>query len=223
LQVSAGAAVSPAISEVASAEDYPSHPIKIIVPYVAGGPTDVMARMAGEIVRVALGQPVIIENVPGATGTIAVGRVTQSAPDGYTLSVGTLSTHVLNGALFTLKYDLLNDLQPVALLPNSPFIIVSKNAAPAMNLREFIAWIKANPGKISFGHPGLGSTPHVATVQFMQTIGVEVQTVPYRGAGPALQDLIAGQIDAMFGQPSVLVEQINAGRIRGYALTARAR
>jgi tripartite-type tricarboxylate transporter receptor subunit TctC len=165
----------------------------------------------------------IFENVPGATGTIAVGRVVQAAPNGYTVSIGTIATHVFNGATFSLKYDLLMDLAPVALVATGNWLIVSNAAIPAKNLRELISWAKAQQGKVSFGTPGLGSAPHIAGVQFEKLTGVRLQFVPYRGAGPMLQDLVAGQIDMTLGQPITFMEQVRAGKLRAYAITSNTR
>jgi tripartite-type tricarboxylate transporter receptor subunit TctC len=173
--------------------------------------------------RVTLGQPVIVENVTGAAGTISIGRVVRAAPDGYTLSMGPWNSHVLTGALYTLAFDLQKDLQPIALIANNPSVIVSKTAAPATDLKELIAWIKANPDKLSAGTSGVGAATHVAGVLLQQLTGTRFQFVPYRGAGPAVQDLVAGQIDLMIDQISNVLGQVRAGRIRGYAVTSKTR
>jgi tripartite-type tricarboxylate transporter receptor subunit TctC len=207
----------------AAAEDYPSRPVTMIVPFAAGGPTDTLARILSERLRVSLGQTVIVENATGAGGSIGVGKAARAAPDGYTLSIGHWSTHVLNGAIYPLSYDLLKDLDPVALLASNPQLIISKNAVPANNLKELIAWIKANQDKMTVGTAGAGSASHVAGVYFQNSIGSHFQFVPYRGAGPALQDMMAGQIDVMFDQASNSLPQIRAGNIRAYAVTAKTR
>jgi tripartite-type tricarboxylate transporter receptor subunit TctC len=181
----------------ATAQSYPSRPITMVLPFAAGGPTDTLARILAERMRATLGQPVIVENVAGAAGTMSIGRVVRAAPDGYTLSLGPWNTHVLTGALFTLAFDLQKDIQPVALIANNPSVIVSKTAAPATDLRELIAWIRANPDKLSAGTSGVGAATHVAGVLLQQLTGTRFQFVPYRGAGPAVQDLVAGQIDLM--------------------------
>jgi len=207
----------------AEVQSFPSRPITVVVPFPAGGPTDALLRVLSERMRSSLGQSLIAENVSGATGSIAVGRVVAAPPDGYTVGIGNTATHVINGAIFPLKYDLLNDLDPVALLPASPFLLVSKNAVPAKNLRELIAWVKASPRPVTTGTPGIGSIPQVAGILFENLTGARLQFVPYRGAAPALQDLIAGQIDIMFGQAWNSLAQVRAGTIRAYAVTAPAR
>src|SRR5882724_4135534 len=207
----------------ATAQSYPSRPITMVLPFAAGGPTDTLARILADRMRVTLGQPVIVENVTGAAGTISIGRVVRAAPDGYTLSLGPWNSHVLTGALYTLAFDLQKDLQPVALIANNPSVIVSKTAAPATNLKELIAWIRANPDKLSAGTSGVGAATHVAGVLLQQLTDTRFQFVPYRGAGPAVQDLVAGQIDLMIDQISNVIGQVRAGRIRGYAVTSRTR
>jgi tripartite-type tricarboxylate transporter receptor subunit TctC len=207
----------------ATAQSYPSRPIAVVVPFAAGGPTDTLARVLAERMRATLGQPVIVENVSGAAGTISIGRVVRAAPDGYTLSLGPWNSHVLTGALYTLPFDLQKDLQPVALIASNPSVIVSKTAAPAKDLRELIAWMKGNPDKLSVGTSGVGAATHVAGVLLQQLTGTRFQFVPYRGAGPAVQDLVAGQIDLMIDQVSNVLGQVRAGRIRGYAITSKTR
>jgi tripartite-type tricarboxylate transporter receptor subunit TctC len=207
----------------ANAQTYPSKPITIVVPFAAGGPTDVLARTLGERMRLSLGQTVVIENVTGAGGTIGVTRVVRSAPDGYTVSFGHLGTHVVNGAIYPLPYDLLNDLDPVAQIGANPMMIVSKNAVPAKDLKELLAWIKANDGKATFGTAGVGSGSHFSGVYLQSLIGTKSQYVPYRGTGPALQDLVAGQIDMIVDQASNSMPQVQAGTIRAYAVTAPTR
>jgi tripartite-type tricarboxylate transporter receptor subunit TctC len=209
--------------QCATAQSYPSRPITLVVPFAAGGPTDTLARVLAERMRATLGQPVIVENVSGAAGTISIGRVVRATPDGYTLSLGPWNSHVLTGALYTLPFDLQKDLQPVALIASNPSVIVSKTAAPAKDLRELIAWMKGNPDKLSVGTSGVGAATHVAGVLLQQLTGTRFQFVPYRGAGPAVQDLVAGQIDLMIDQVSNVLGQVRAGRIRGYAITSKTR
>jgi tripartite-type tricarboxylate transporter receptor subunit TctC len=205
----------------ATAQPYPSRPITIVVPFAAGGPTDTLARTLAERMRASLGQTLIIENATGAGGSLGVGRVARAAPDGYTVGIGNWSTHVVNGAIYALPYDLLSDLAPIALLPSNPQLIVSKNALPASNLRELIAWLRAN--SFSAGTGGAGTASHIAGVFFQNLTGIHVQLVPYRGTGPAIQDLVAGQIDLMFDQSSNSLPHVRAGRIKGYAVTGRER
>ena len=207
----------------APAQVYPSRPITMVVPFAAGGPVDTVARILSEPMRATLGQSIIVENVTGAAGSIGVGRVARAAPDGYTLSIGHWSTHVVNGAIYPLQYDLLRDLEPIVLLPSNPMIVVSKGAVPAKNLKEFVGWIKANEGKVSAGTAGAGSATHVAGVYFQNVTGTRFQFVPYRGTGPALQDLVAGQIDFIVDQASNSLQHVRDGKIRAYAVTASAR
>ena len=195
----------------------------MVVPFAAGGPVDTVARILSEPMRATLGQSIIVENVTGAAGSIGVGRVARAASDGYTLSIGHWSTHVVNGAIYPLPYDLLRDLEPIVLLPSNPMIVVSKSAVPAKNLNEFVGWIKANEGKVSAGTAGAGSATHVAGVYFQNVTGTRFQFVPYRGTGPALQDLVAGQIDFIVDQASNSLQHVRDGKIRAYAVTASAR
>ena len=208
---------------VASAQVYPSRPITMVVPFAAGGPVDTVARILSEPMRASLGQSIIVENVTGAAGSIGVGRVARAAPDGYTLSIGHWSTHVVNGAIYALPYDLLRDFEPIVLLPSNPMIVVSKNGVPAKDLKEFVGWIKANEGKVSAGTAGAGSATHVAGVYFQNVTGTRFQFVPYRGTGPALQDLVAGQIDFIVDQASNSLQHVREGKVRAYAVTANAR
>jgi tripartite-type tricarboxylate transporter receptor subunit TctC len=207
----------------ASAQNFPTRPVTIVVPFAAGGPADAMARVIGDRMRVALGQQVIIENIAGAGGSVGVGRVVRAPPDGYTISIGHWSTHVVNGAIYDLPYDLLKDLEPVAQLPSNPQWIVAKKSVPASNLKEFIAWLKANESKVSAGTAGPGSASHVAGVYFQTITGTHFPFVPYRGTGPALNDLMAGQIDLILDQTSNSMAQVKAGTIKAYAVTAKKR
>jgi tripartite-type tricarboxylate transporter receptor subunit TctC len=205
----------------ASAQTYPSRPITMIVPFAAGGPTDRIGRIVAEGMRASLGQPIVIEDVTGASGTIGVGRAARAAPDGYTLSVGQWATHVLNGAVFTLPYNVLDDFEPIALLTSNPQLIVARNAVPAQNLNELIAWLKANPGKASQGTAGAGT--RVSGAFFQSLSGTSFTFVPYRGSAPAMQDLIGGQIDLMFDQVSNSLPQVRGGNIKAFAVTAKTR
>jgi tripartite-type tricarboxylate transporter receptor subunit TctC len=207
----------------AGADTFPSRPITIIVPFSAGGPTDALARVLGDHMRQTLGQPIVIENVTGAGGTIGVGRAVHAAPDGYTLSIGHLGTHVVNGALYPLNFDLVKDLEPVAMIASNPMMIVTKKDIPAKDLKELVAWIKANDGKATAGTAGIGSGSHFSGVYLGQLIGAKFQFVPYRGTGPALLDLVAGQIDLIVDQASNSLAQVKAGKIRPYAITSDKR
>jgi tripartite-type tricarboxylate transporter receptor subunit TctC len=206
-------------SGVARAENYPSHPITVIVPFSAGGPSDAMMRILGERMKTALGQAVLVENVTGAGGSIGVSRAVRSPPDGYTLSFGHLGTHVANGAIYKLGYDLVADLEPVVRLPSNPMVIVSKNAVPAKSLGELLAWLKSRPAPAAAGTAGAGSGTHIAGLYFEKVTGIKLQYVPYRGTQPAMNDLVAGQIDLIVDQTSNSINQVRAGTIRAYAIT----
>ena len=207
----------------AGAQTFPSRPITIIVPFAAGGPTDALARIIGDRMRQTLGQPIVVEDVTGAGGTIGVGRAVHAAPDGYTLSIGHLGTHVINGAIYPLNFDLVKDFEPVATIATNPMMVVSKNDIPAKNLSELIAWIRTHDGKVTAGTAGVGSGAHFSGVYFGQQIGSKLQFVPYRGTGPALLDLVAGQIDLIVDQASNSLAQVKAGKIRAYAVTSTKR
>jgi len=207
------------LSSAATAENYPSHPITIVVPFSAGGPSDAMTRILAERMKTTLGEAILVENTTGAGGSIGVGRVVHSASDGYTIGFGHLGTHVANGAIYKLGYDLVTDLEPVVLLPSNPMIIVSKNAVPAKSLNELLAWLKSRPEPAAAGTAGAGSGSHIAGLAFETASGVKLQYVPYRGTGPAMNDLVAGQIDIIVDQLSNSINQVRAGTIRGYAVT----
>jgi tripartite-type tricarboxylate transporter receptor subunit TctC len=219
------AAVAAILANVtgASAQSFPTRPVTIVVPFAAGGPVDTMARVLGDRMRVTLGQQVIIEDVAGAGGSVGVGRVARAAPDGYTLSMGHWSTHVVNGAIYDLPYDLLKDLAPVARLPANPLWIIANNKVPATNLKELIAWLKLNADKATAGTAGAGSASHVGGVYFQKISGTSFPFVPYRGTGPALNDLIAGQIDLIVDQASNSMAQVKAGSVKAFAVTAKER
>jgi len=208
-------------NRVTIAQTYPTHPITVIVPFAAGGPTDTIARVVTLRMRAALGQPMIIENLGGAEGTIAIGRAARAAPDGYTINIGNVATNVLNGAVYSLSYDLIKDFQPISLLTNAPAFIVANNAVPAKDLRELIAWLKANPDKVSAGT--FATWGRLFGAYFQQSSGTHMQFVPYRGAAPAMQDLIAGHINLMFDQAANSLPQLQGGRIKAYAVAAHAR
>ncbi len=207
----------------ASAQTYPSKPITVIVPFAAGGATDVLARFLGERLRAILGQPIIIENVTGAGGSIGVTRLVRAPADGYTIEMGTSTTNMLLGGLYPLPFDLINDIAPILLIASEPLMIVGKKDTPAKDLKELIAWLKANPDKASIGIPAVGGTGHLAGLSFLNEIGTKAQFIPYRGNGPALQDLVAGQIDLQIEPASNFFAQAKAGAIKPYAITAKNR
>src|ERR1700722_4384581 len=223
--VFAAALVAAGIGNLGSvaAQVYPSRPVTMINPFPAGAPLDTIARVVGERMRVTLGQPVIVENVPGAAGTLGVGRAARAPADGYTVNVGNFSSHVLASATYAVQYDVLKDFEPVALLASNPQLIISKTAVPANDLKGLIAWLKAAPGKASAGTAGVGSISHVAGVFFQQETGTRLQFVPYRGVNLAQQDLIGGQIELLFDQAPSALPNVRAGKIRAYAVTAKTR
>ena len=224
LHLAAVAAVLPAVSRIARAQSYPTRPMTMVVPYSAGGPTDTIARIMAERMRTSLGQVILVENTTGAAGTIGVGRVARAAPDGYTMSIGHWGTHVVDGAIYELPYHVLNDFEPVSLVATNPQLIVSKKTVPAKDLKELIGWLKANAATATQGTaPGHGSTSHVSGVYFQNITGTKFQFVPYRGAGPAMQDLVAGQIDIMIDQAANSIPQVRAGTIKAYAVTDKVR
>ena len=223
LLLTAGALTLPVSSRFASAQTYPARPITIIVPFLPGGVSDVMARLMAEPMRAFLGQPVIVENVAGAGGSIGAGRAVRAAADGYTLSIGTTSSHVLTGALYSLRWELVRDLDPVAPLVSEPLMIVGRKGLPARDLGELVAWLKANPDKASQGTAGVGGLGHVTGIVFQRETNTRFQFVPYRGGGPALQDLLAGQIDLEMEPASNFLQQLRSGDLRAYAVAAKGR
>jgi tripartite-type tricarboxylate transporter receptor subunit TctC len=223
LHLASGAIAASSYSGSAFALDYPTRPITIVVPFAAGGATDVLARVLSDPMSKALGQTMIVENLTGAAGSIGVTRVVRAPADGYTLSIGTLTTHVLIGGLYKLDFDLLGDLTPIAELAYEPLLICVKNSLPVHNLQELIAWLKANPGKASVGIPGAGSTGNLAGISFQNVTGTTFQFVPYRGDAPAVQDMMAGQIDMMIEPSSNFTAQVLAGTIRAIAVPSKTR
>lgn len=217
-------AATVAFAGSAFAQAYPNKAITIVVPFAAGGPTDLMARIVGEHMGKELGQQIIIDNTTGAAGTIAVGKVARAAPDGYTISIGHIGTHVANGLIYkNLNYDLLTDLAPIARLPSNPMLVATSNQVPAKDLKELVAYLNDNPDKVSGGTAGMGSGSHLGALAFFTATKAKYQLVPYRGTGPAVQDLIANQIQIMVDQSSNSLPHVRAGKIKAYAVTAVAR
>jgi tripartite-type tricarboxylate transporter receptor subunit TctC len=223
LHLAAGAAAMPVVARVAKAQTYPSRPITLVVPFAPGGANDVIGRVLAPRMRASLGQPMIIENVAGASGSLGTGRVARAAPDGYTSIIGNVGTHVTNGAVYELKYDVLNDFEPVLLVATQPFIIVAKKATPADDLKGLIAWLKVNPGKASAGTAGVGATDHVGAALFQTLTGTRFQFVPYRGGGPAVQDLVAGQVDIMVESPTITLPQVRSRQLKAFAVAGESR
>jgi tripartite-type tricarboxylate transporter receptor subunit TctC len=219
----AGLGSAAAWSLAARAQSYPTRPITIIVPYPAGGTNDVLPRIIAEKMRASLGQPLVIENVSGAGGSIGVGRVARAKPDGYTLGIGSVQTHVLNGAVYRLDYDLLKDIEPIALIAKDALLIVARRDLPAHNLKEMISWLNANHEKVSMGTLGTGSSQQLCGVELQNITGVSWSLVPYRGAAPLLQDLLGGQIDLTCAPPAAALSLIQGGGIKAFAVAAKNR
>src|SRR5262245_41771688 len=212
LHLAAGGAALPAVSRIARAQAYPSRPITMVVAFAAGGSGDTIMRVVADHMRSTLGQTGVIENVGGAAGSIGVGRVARAPPDGYMLSYGNWATHVLNGAVYTLNYDVLKDFEPISVVSTESIAIVGKKSIPTNDLKGLIAWLKANPGKASAGTTGPGGVGHVVGVFFQKETGTQFEFVPYRGLAPAMQDMIAGQIDIMFDTAANSMPQVRADR-----------
>src|SRR6202140_119302 len=208
---------------MAAAQNYPARQITMIVPFPAGGATDTLGRLLAEKMRAILGQTVIIENIAGAAGSIGVGRAVRSPADGYTLSIGTSTTHMLTGGLYALQFDLLKDLEPIIEIGSEPLLIVGKKSLPADDLKGLIDWLKANPDKASVGIAGVGAAGHLAGISFQKATGTKFQFVPYRGNGPAMQDLLAEQIDFMIEPASNFRGLVAAGSVKPFAITGHAR
>ena len=205
----------------AQAQPYPSRAITIIAPFPPGGSTDAVARIMAERMRSGLGQSVVIENVGGAGGSIAVGRVARAAPDGYTIDIGQWDTHVGNGVVYALSYDLQKDFEPIGLISINPQLILGRKALPADDLKGLVAWMKANPGMATFANQNAAA--QTAGVLLMQLTGTSVLFVPYRGAGPAMQDLLAGHIDLLVVQAAAALPQVRAGTIKALANMSASR
>jgi tripartite-type tricarboxylate transporter receptor subunit TctC len=223
LQRAAGAATLLALPPRALAQAFPSRPITMVVPVPAGGAMDTVARIIAEGMKVSLGQPVVIENVTGASGSIGVGRVARAAPDGSTITFGALVTHVLNAAIYQLPYDVVADFEPIALIAGTPWLIVGKKDLSADDLKGLIAWLKVNPDKASSGTAGPGSPSHLGGILFQNITGTTFQFVPYRGTAPIMPDLVGGQIDMAIVDPVTALPQFRAGRIKVFAVMAKSR
>lgn len=205
------------------AQSYPTRPITIIVPAAPGGPTDTIARILAARMRDSLGETLVIENNGAAGGSIAVGKAARATPDGYTLSIGHVGTHVFNGAIYPLSYDVLHDFTPISVLATNPQLIDARKDFPAGNLRELLAWLKANPDKALQGSAGAGSPAQIAGAYFERATGTRFRFVPYRGGAPAMQALLAGEVDLLFDQAANSLPQIKAERIKAYAVTSKTR
>jgi len=211
------------VAGYAAAQGYPAKPVTMVVPFSAGGPTDTIARLLAERMGRTLGQTVLVENTVGAAGSIAMGRVARAAPDGYLIGIGHIGPNVFNGAIYNLQYDLLKDFSPIAMIATNPQILVGKTALAAKDLKELVAWTKASGDSVSYGTAGAGSPSHVSGVYYNQLTGSSAKAIHYKGAAPAMTDLISGQIDIYFDQAVTAVPNSKAGRVRAYAVTANKR
>jgi tripartite-type tricarboxylate transporter receptor subunit TctC len=223
LYLAAGAAVLPAVSRVARAQTYPSRPITMIVPFPAGGATTTLARVLAEHMKETLGQPVVVENVGGAGGSIGVSRSARAAPDGYLLSFGNWASHVGAGAVYPVAYNALTDFEPVARVADTPLWVVARKSLPVNDLKELIAWLKANPEKASAATVGPGSGSHLCGIYIQNNTGTRFQFVPYRGGSPAIQDLVAGQVDMMCDMSSNSLPHVRGGQIKALAVMSKSR
>jgi tripartite-type tricarboxylate transporter receptor subunit TctC len=223
LHMATGAVTLAAMSPEAWAQAYPVRPITMIIPYPPGGSTDVVARNLSDSMRATLGQSIVIENVGGANGSIGVGRAARAAPDGYTLVMGNWNTFVGNGAIYALSYNLVDDFKPVALVSAAPALITTRKELPAKDVQQLIAWLKQNPDKATEGHPGIGSGGHVIGIFFQRNTDTRFRLVPYRGGGPAVQDLVAGHIDIVMNSASDTLAQVRAGTVNALAVMAARR
>jgi tripartite-type tricarboxylate transporter receptor subunit TctC len=217
------AAVATLVPRAAAADTFPSRTITLVVPFPAGGPTDVLSRIISGSMQSALGQSVVVENVNGAAGIVGMERVARAAPDGYTLSVGHWSTHVVLGATKKLPFDVLNDFTPVAQLADSPIWLVARSNFPAQNLKELIVWLKQNPGKALAGAVGVGGGSDLDADYFESATGTKIQLVPYLGAAPLNQDLLAGRLDLFLGMAAATFPFVKSGQMKAYAVMAKSR
>jgi tripartite-type tricarboxylate transporter receptor subunit TctC len=222
LKLAASAAALPAFSLPAPAQAYPTRHVTLVVPYAAGGSADTLPRIIAEHMRGTFGTPIVIENITGAAGSIGAGRVARAAADGYTFGLGNWSTHVANGVVYALPYDVRSDFESIIQIVSSPLLIAARKDVPANTLGELVAWLKAHPGR-SQGTNGPGSIMHLAGVLLQNETGARLNFVPYRGSAPAMQDLLQGHIDVYIGLAADIVPQAQAGRIKVYAVTGKNR
>jgi tripartite-type tricarboxylate transporter receptor subunit TctC len=210
-------------AEPTRAQSFPTKPLSLVVSYSAGGPTDTLARIIAERMRRSLGQTVVVENIVGASGTVGTGRVARATPDGYQLILGHWGTHVVNGAVLTLSYDVQRDFEPIAMIATNPMILVTRNSMPAANLTDLVAWLKANSAKATYGTSGVGSASHVSGVYFQNLTGTKIEAIAYKGGAPAMVDVMGGQIDLMFDQAASSVPLLRSGKVKAYAVTDKVR
>jgi len=210
-------------SIAASAQTYPSRPITLVAPFPAGGPLDVIARIIAEPMREALGQPVVIENLSGAGGNLGTNKVARAEPDGYTIGMGQWSTHVVNPVTYSVPYDIVKDFEPIALIANTPQLIIARKDFPAKDIKELVAWLKANPDQATAATVGVAGGAQVSAVYFQKETGTTFRFVPYRGGGPAVADMMAGQVDLMFDQAANALGPVRSGNIKAYAVMSKDR
>ena len=213
----------PASIQAARAQDYPSRPITIIVPLVAGGSVDVVARILADRMKTTLGQPIVVENIPTAAGTVGVGRLAQATPDGYTIGMGDQTTHMVSSLVNSVRYDVLNDLEPISLLSTSSVALVARKTMPAADVKQLIVWLREQPEGATAGSFGQGSGPHVISTAFQNLTGTKLRLVTYRGTPLALQDVVGGQIDLLFLEQSNMISQLREGTIKAYAVLSKNR
>jgi tripartite-type tricarboxylate transporter receptor subunit TctC len=223
LLIVAAVAAALQIAPGALAQNYPTRSIIMVVPLSVGGSTDVIGRIIAQGMGEALGQTIVVENTTGAGGTIGEGRISRATPDGYTIGIGQWGTNVATGAIYNLPYDLMKDFEPIGLIATQPFFITARKTMPANNLKELVAWLRANGDKANVGNSGIGSPSHVSAILLQQMIGTPMTMVPYRGAGDSTAALLAGQIDILLNTPALSVAQMKAGSIKVYAVTAKER
>jgi tripartite-type tricarboxylate transporter receptor subunit TctC len=214
---------NPGSIQIAVGQDYPVRPITMIVPHTAAGGTDIVARIVADRMKVTLGSPIVVENIPAAAGTVGARRLARTAPYGSTLGVGDQTSFVISSAVNPVQYDVLKDFEPISLLSTSPAVLVARSALRAQNLRELIAWLRVNPDKATIGTFGQGSGPHIISTAFQNQTGTRLVSVPYRGVGPALHDLVSGQVDLAFAEMAGMLPHLRSGAIKAYAVLARSR
>jgi tripartite-type tricarboxylate transporter receptor subunit TctC len=207
----------------AAAQSFPSRPVTIIAPFPAGGPLDTIARIIAEPMREALGQPVVIENVPGAGGNLGIGRLARAEADGHTVGIGQWSTHVVNPVTYTLPYNIETDFEPVALLTITPQLIIARKDFPAKDIKDLIVWLKANPDKAAAATVGAAGGAQVSAMYFQKETGTQFRFVPYRGGAPAVQDMVSGRVDLMFDQAANALGPVRGGTVKAYAVMSKAR
>lgn len=215
--------MSQALVQATLAQDYPSRPITLIVPLTAGGGADTLARILAERMKTTLGQPIVVENIPTAAGTVGVGRLAQAAPDGYTIGIGDQTTNVISSIAYSVRYDILKDFDPISLLTTSPVALVAKKTIQAPDLKQLIVWLRENPEGATVASFGQGSGPNIVGATFQKLTGTSFRMVTYRGLASAIQDLVSGQIDLMFVEQSTMMGHLAAGTIKAYAILAKSR